>query len=70
LFASSGFEFNQNSPIKALGKKFFFKAKDDRIYLDFLNEDTIINDFQLPKVLDKKVFSEDSLPSYNLPAVN
>ena len=69
MYASHGFNFNENSPIKALGKKYFFKGKDDKIYIEFLKEDDIIKNFQLPKILNKKIFNEDCLPSYNLPAV-
>ncbi len=67
--ASDGFNFNNNSPIKALGKKYFFKSKDGKIDINFL-EDKKLEDFKLPQVLDMKIFSEDSLPNYNLPAVN
>ena len=35
--SASGFKFNENTPIKALGKKYFFKADDDKITIDFLN---------------------------------
>ncbi|XPV52291.1 MAG: hypothetical protein ACNI3H_07725 [Halarcobacter ebronensis] len=38
LYASNGFNFNNNSPIKALGKKYFIK-EDDIIKVDFLDND-------------------------------
>ena len=38
LLATSGFAFNNNTPIKALGKKYFFKAPDDTIKIDFLED--------------------------------
>ncbi len=68
LQAALGFHFNENSPIKALGKKYFF-YENDEIKIDFLNENQIIKEFELPEVLDDKIFSVDSLPKYNLPAV-
>ena len=68
FFALSGFEFNDNSPIKALGKKYFFN-KNGKVIIDFLEEKSIISDFKLPKSLDKTNFSSDTLPIYNLPAV-
>lgn len=68
LYAASGFLFNENSPIKALGKKYFFN-KNGKIIIDFLEEKSIIADFKLPKSLDKTNFSSDTLPIYNLPAV-
>ena len=64
LFAVSGFELNQNSPIKALGKKYFLK-KNDEIILDNLN-DNEIKPFILPKDLNLKL-DKDSLPKYFLP---
>jgi tRNA A37 threonylcarbamoyladenosine modification protein TsaB len=70
LKAIDGFTVNNNSPIKALAKKYFFKGKDDNIYLDFLKEDTKIENFMLPLKLNQDIGSEDSLPNYNLPAVN
>lgn len=68
FLAVSGFEFNDNSPIKALGKKYFFN-KNGKVIIDFLEEKSIISDFKLPKSLDKTNFSSDTLPIYNLPAV-
>lgn len=69
LLATSGFAFNENSPIKALGKKYFFNGLDDTIKIDFLEEGTILKEFNLPKKLDSNIFSSDNIPSYNLPAV-
>eukprot|EP01155_Anaeramoeba_flamelloides_P035939 Anaeramoba_flamelloidesc22753_g1_i1.p9 GENE.c22753_g1_i1~~c22753_g1_i1.p9 ORF type:complete len:120 (-),score=7.98 c22753_g1_i1:5297-5656(-) len=68
LKASDGFEFNENSPIKALGKKYFIK-KDGSISIDFIG-DKEIKEFELPQKLRTDIFSEESLPTYNLPAVN
>lgn len=70
FYSCKGFEFNENSPIKALGKKYFFNNNDGNISIDFLKEDEKVKEFQLPKTLDIKIFSTQSLPSYNLPAVN
>ncbi|MGM0518850.1 MAG: hypothetical protein ACQERD_04310 [Campylobacterota bacterium] len=68
LRACSGFEFNQNSPIKALGKKYFIKYENS-IKVDFLQKDSIIRDFELPKSIEKINFNKQTLPIYNLPAV-
>lgn len=70
LKASDGFNFNNFSPIKALGKKYFFKAQDGNIMIDFLKEEDIIEDFRLPKNLDEDIFLNETLPNYNLPAIN
>lgn len=69
LKATNGFQFNQNSPIKALGKKYFFNKDDGSISIEFLKDSDKLVDFELPKVLNKEIFTEDSLPNYNLPAV-
>lgn len=69
LYATSGFLFNDNSPIKALGKKYFFNTIDDTIKIDFLEDKDLLREFTLPQVLDTALFSSDNLPNYNLPAV-
>ena len=68
LKACEGFEFNENSPIKALGKKYFIK-QDNAIKVDFLEKDSTITDFKLPMCIEKYNFNEETLPIYNLPAV-
>ena len=68
LMACNGFEFNENSPIKALGKKYFIQDKDG-IKVDFLEKDDIIRDFKLPNNIDVINFNKQTLPIYNLPAV-
>jgi len=68
LFACSGFEFNENSPIKALGKKYFIKEEND-IKVDFIENNCKISNFELPEDLGNIEFNENTLPIYNLPAV-
>lgn len=68
LEACEGFEFNQNSPIKALGKKYFIKNENE-VKVDFLEKECIIHDFKLPMCIEKYNFNEETLPIYNLPAV-
>jgi tRNA A37 threonylcarbamoyladenosine modification protein TsaB len=71
LYALSGFDFNNNSPIKALGKKYFFREIIDlreEISVKFL-EDKEIKEFFLPKTLSDLKYSDKILPEYNLPAV-
>lgn len=68
LKACTGFEFNENSPIKALGKKYFINDNGS-IKVDFLDKNSKICDFKLPDVLDDINFSSETLPIYNLPAV-
>jgi len=71
LYSVSGFDFNNNSPIKALGKKYFFRQLIDgknKIVIKLL-DDIKIEDFILPSSLEKMEYSEHILPEYNLPAV-
>lgn len=68
LLACSGFNFNQNSPIKALGKKYFIND-GDAIKIDFIDETEVLSEFVLPNSLNEKIFSINNLPEYNLPAV-
>jgi|AntRauTorcE11897_2_1112592.scaffolds.fasta_scaffold51892_2 tRNA A37 threonylcarbamoyladenosine modification protein TsaB len=72
LFAISGFDLNNNSPIKALGKKYFFrdnnKLDDDKITIEFLNDEKV-EPFTLPQKFENIKYTEDTLPKYNLPAV-
>lgn len=70
LYALSGFDLNNNSPIKALGKKYFFRDKNEtqKITIEFLS-DHIIEAFHLPEDIREIHYSENILPEYNLPAV-
>lgn len=69
FLACSGFELNKNSPIKALGKKYFILKENDQIDVDFLKEENEIYDFTLPLTLDKSIFFENTLPNYQLPVI-
>lgn len=68
LLATNGFHFNQNSPIKALGKKYFM-LENGEIIVDFIEQDRVLEPFCLPPILDETIFSNENLPEYNLPAV-
>ena len=70
LYAVSGFDFNENTPIKALGKKYFFRDLNDnnKVIIDFLG-DNVISDFKLPNSISDIPYSTEILPEYNLPAV-
>lgn len=69
FLAISGFDLNNNSPIKALGKKYFFLDKNGEIKMRFLDDNEIINDFELPLVIDYEKCFADTLPNYQLPVV-
>ncbi len=68
VFATDGFSFNDNSPIKAVGSRFFMK-KDDIILAEILKDSNNIKSFKLPNTLDKTIFSAEIEPLYVLPAV-
>jgi hypothetical protein len=67
LFASDGFNFNGDKPIKAMRKMYFVK-KDDKITTEFF-EDELTCEFTLPKTIKIENFSKDIEPLYILPAV-
>ena len=67
--AIDGFSCNNNSPIKALGKKYFIQ-KDGDIIIDFIEEETLLEDFTLPTDLDTLKLLDDTLPKYHLPAIS
>ena len=68
LEACSGFEFNENTPIKAIGKKYFINDKN-YVKVDFLENNCRISPFKLPESLEGIRTTSDTLPIYNLPAV-
>ena len=70
LFACSGFEVNENSLIKALGKKYFYQDGNGDIKMRFVEEDEILKEFKLPNKIDLNIFSIDTLPNYQLPVVS
>ena len=67
LFATDGFAFNGNQPIKAVGNLYFLKehGKISTAILPTPPSST----FVLPKQLDAIAFSQDTQPLYHLPAV-
>ena len=67
--AIDGFSLNDNSPIKALGKKYFFKSKENIIVIESLNDTTKLKDFKLPLFLKEIKFSDNTDPAYNLPVI-
>ena len=67
LFATDGFNFNDNKPIKAMRKMYFIK-KDDKIETKFF-EDEQNYGFTLPEILKPENFTKDIEPLYILPAV-
>ena len=67
LFATDAFYFNENQPIKAIGKLYFVKITQ-RIETQKL-ETVPVAEFTLPDVLDYNEFSETVTPLYGIGAV-
>ncbi len=67
LFAIDGFFFNNNSPIKAVGKLYFVKNSEVISLLPL--EAPSVNGFILPKTIDAKNFQCDNAPHYGIDAV-
>ena len=69
IYAALGFAFNNDQPIKAMGKKYFIKDKENSIILETF-EQPIEQNFFIPEKLDTTLFSKDIKPLYMLPVVN
>ncbi|MBD3796964.1 MAG: hypothetical protein IE887_04360 [Campylobacterales bacterium] len=67
LYSADGFYFNNNTPIKAIGKLFFVKILSE-IETQKL-ETAPLASFQLPDVLEYKDFSNETAPLYKIAAV-
>ena len=67
LFATDAFKFNENQPIKAIGKLCFVKISSEikTQKLEIVPE----ANFQLPDVLDYNEFSKNTAPLYMIGAV-
>ncbi len=69
LFATDGFAFNNNSPIKAIGSLYFIKENGNITPRKIDTKKEKIMPFSLPKRLNREIFSKDTKPLYILPAV-
>ena len=69
FYSCSGFKLNQNSPIKALGKKYFIQDENKNISMRLLEDNEKLTDFTLPNKIDINNYSKETLPNYQLPAV-
>jgi len=67
LFATDAFKFNENNPIKAIGKLYFVKISQEIKTQKF--DDVISVEFKLPKLLYHNEFSTDTAPMYKIGAV-
>lgn len=69
FLSCSGFDVNSNSPIKALGKKYFVQNSDFEISMRVLDKNEKLEDFKLPQTIILNNYSNKTLPNYQLPAV-
>lgn len=67
LFAVDGFFFNENHPIKAVGKLYFVK-NSNTISVEPL-DNPVLKGFELPQTIEVKNFNTDSAPYYGIEAV-
>jgi len=67
FLAQDGFYFNNNAPIKAIGKLFFEKNREQIVTKTF--EQIPQSKFSLPQLFLKDEYLTDSEPLYVLPAV-
>ncbi|EFR48741.1 hypothetical protein HCMG_00914 [Helicobacter canadensis MIT 98-5491] len=68
LFATHGFYFNSNSPIKAYGNSYFV-LENNEITLKTYPTPPKIAPYTLPQRLNKSLFTETINPLYLLPPV-
>ena len=67
LFATDAFNFNENQPIKAIGKLHFVKIASEIKTQKFDSAQEV--NFRLPEMLELKEFSTTSTPLYMIGAV-
>ncbi len=67
LKATDGFYFNNNQPIKSIGKMYFIKKENSIILNSDIQNKPV--DFSLPNTIKSKDFTNDCIPLYILPAV-
>jgi tRNA A37 threonylcarbamoyladenosine modification protein TsaB len=67
FYATDAFEFNENQPIKAIGKLYFVKIKGDIVTQKFESPQEV--KFTLPQTLKTEKFSLYTAPLYKIGAV-
>jgi tRNA A37 threonylcarbamoyladenosine modification protein TsaB len=68
LFATDAFYFNENNPIKAMGKLYFVKIRSQKIETKKI-ESVVESKFTLPDILDYDKFSSEAEPLYHIGSV-
>ncbi len=68
LYSTTGFDFNDNTPILAYANKYFV-SKERESLSDFKDLKIAPKDFMLPSFLEKDKFTQSNTPFYILPPI-
>ncbi|XNZ28182.1 tRNA threonylcarbamoyladenosine biosynthesis protein TsaB [Helicobacter pylori] len=68
LYSTTGFDFNDNTPILAYANKYFV-SKEMESLTDFKDLKIAPKDFKLPSFLEKDKFTQLNTPFYILPPI-
>ncbi len=68
LYSTTGFDFNDNTPILAYANKYFV-SKEIESLTDFKDLKIAPKDFMLPPFLEKEKFTQLNTPFYILPPI-
>ncbi|WRE22441.1 tRNA (adenosine(37)-N6)-threonylcarbamoyltransferase complex dimerization subunit type 1 TsaB [Helicobacter pylori] len=68
LYSTTGFDFNDNTPILAYANKYFV-SKERESLSDFKDLKIVPKDFMLPPFLEKDKFTQLNKPFYILPPI-
>ncbi|WRE80254.1 tRNA (adenosine(37)-N6)-threonylcarbamoyltransferase complex dimerization subunit type 1 TsaB [Helicobacter pylori] len=68
LYSTTGFDFNDNTPILAYANKYFV-SKERESLTDFKDLKIAPKDFMLPPFLEKDKFTQLNMPFYILPPI-
>ncbi len=68
LYSTTGFDFNDNTPILAYANKYFV-SKERESLTDFKDLKIVPKDFMLPSFLEKDKFTQLNTPFYILPPI-
>ncbi|WQT18066.1 tRNA (adenosine(37)-N6)-threonylcarbamoyltransferase complex dimerization subunit type 1 TsaB [Helicobacter pylori] len=68
LYSTTGFDFNDNTPILAYANKYFV-SKETESLTDFKDLKIAPKDFKLPPFLEKDKFTQLNTPFYILPPI-
>ncbi|WP_033615221.1 hypothetical protein [Helicobacter pylori] len=68
LYSTTGFDFNDNTPILAYANQYFV-SKEMESLRDFKDLRVLPKDFMLPSYLEKDKFTQSNTPFYILPPI-